>query len=123
MFSKLDKDKENDLRRGYTGCGPHRDDIVAHLNQQPVSRVASRGETRTIILSLKALELKKLEEADGNRPILLLDDVFSELDGSRRRSLTKILSDYQTFITTTDADVVVQHFMDNCNIIPLNDYV
>jgi DNA replication and repair protein RecF len=122
MLSKLDRDRENDLRRGYTGCGPHRDDVVAYLNDQPVSSVASRGETRTIILSLKALELKKLEETGGKRPILLLDDVFSELDGSRRRSLTKILSEYQTFITTTDADVVVQHFMDNCNIIPLNDY-
>jgi recombinational DNA repair ATPase RecF len=50
---------------------------------------------------------------------LLLDDVFSELDGSRRRALTEVISGYQTFITTTDADVVVQHFMEACNIIPL----
>jgi recombinational DNA repair ATPase RecF len=51
--------------------------------------------------------------------LLLLDDVFSELDGKRRQALTKFLEDYQTFITTTDADVVVQHFMNSCTIIPI----
>ena len=65
------------------------------------------------------MEVKLVEVSRGQKPILLLDDVFSELDGARRRALTKFLKNYQTFITTTDADVVVQHFMDDCHIIPL----
>jgi recombinational DNA repair ATPase RecF len=48
-----------------------------------------------------------------------LDDVFSELDGARRQTLTAHLQDHQTFITTTDADIVVQHFLNNCTVIPL----
>ena len=81
--------------------------------------VASRGETRTILLALKIIETKTIEDVRGEKPILLFDDVFSELDGARRLALTKNLSGYQTVITTTDADVVVQHFMGSNNIIPL----
>jgi len=68
---------------------------------------------------LKVMELQLIEQARSVKPLLLLDDVFSELDGARRQALTAYLQDYQTFITTTDADVVVQHFMDRCTIIPL----
>ncbi|MDB5170370.1 MAG: replication and repair protein RecF, partial [Candidatus Saccharibacteria bacterium] len=53
-------------------------------------------------------------------PMLLLDDVFSELDGKRRHALTDYLAPYQTFITTTDADLAVKHFAKSCNVIPLN---
>ncbi len=55
----------------------------------------------------------------GQKPILLYDDVISELDGARRLALTDVLKEYQTVITTTDADVVVQHFMESNHIIPL----
>ena len=64
-------------------------------------------------------ELQLLEELRAARPLLLLDDVFSELDGARRQALTRAMKGYQTFITTTDADVVVQHFLGQCNIIAL----
>ncbi len=88
------------------------------IDDNPVSESASRGETRTIVLALKIIELQLLEGARGQTPVLLLDDVFSELDGSRRRALTSYLQRYQTFLTTTDADVVVKHFTDS-TIIPL----
>jgi DNA replication and repair protein RecF len=78
---------------------------------------ASRGETRTLVLALKILELHHLEAVRETKPLLLLDDVFSELDGKRRAALTGFVRDYQTFITTTDADMVVQHFTTS-NIIP-----
>lgn len=107
-----------DRERGYTTVGPHRDDIVPMLAGKPIMTSASRGETRTMLLALKLLETHTLEKALAQKPILLLDDVFSELDGARRRALTEQLRDHQTFITTTDADIVVQHFMDNCRIIP-----
>lgn len=119
LLHKLEHSEELDFARGFTGHGPHRDDFVMRLNDRPVAETASRGEVRTLMLTLKIVELQLVEQVHGQKPLLLLDDVFSELDGSRRRALTDTISGYQTFITTTDADVVVQHFMNNCNIIPL----
>lgn len=120
LLHKLEKGTALDFQRGFTAYGPHRDDFLIQLNNHPASDVASRGEIRTMILALKIIELELLEQTHDKRPVLLLDDVFSELDGARRRALTDFLSGYQTFITTTDADVVVQHFMDKCHIIPLS---
>jgi DNA replication and repair protein RecF len=108
-----------DRMRGYTGTGPHRDDISISLNGASARESASRGETRSIVLALKIAELRLLEEKTGKKPLLLLDDVFSELDGKRRRTLANTLQNYQVFITTTDADVVIEHFSKTCNIIPL----
>ena len=70
--------------------------------------VASRGEVRTLVLALKLAELTYSHEQTGLRPLLLLDDVFSELDHDRRTYLLKRLEGYQTLITTTDADAVVR---------------
>ena len=120
MLHKLEKSHTKDLLRGFTAYGPHRDDIEILLDGRLLDETASRGETRTVVLCLKIIELQLVELSRGQKPILLLDDVFSELDGSRRRALTEILAGYQTFITTTDADVVVDHFLDTCNVIPTN---
>ena len=111
---------ELDRLRGFTGAGPHRDDIRILLNERDARTDASRGETRSIILALKITELELVTNAQDKQPILLLDDVFSELDGKRRQTLAKTLKDYQTFITTTDADVVMDHFT-SCNIIPITN--
>lgn len=118
MLSKLEAHNQLDTERGFTSVGPHRDDLAIRFDGRPLQQAASRGETRTMTLALKIVELKLLQEARNTPPILLLDDVFSELDGARRHALTGFLHDYQTFITTTDADVVLQHFTDKCNIIP-----
>lgn len=119
MLHKLEAHTEQDFIRGYTAYGPHRDDLVITLNGKLLQDAASRGETRTMLLTLKIKELQQIEEVRSTKPLLLLDDVFSELDGARRRALTEVLSNYQTFITTTDADVVVEHFLGNCSVIPL----
>lgn len=116
----LEAKQQDDITRGFTGVGPHRDDLLITIDAKPVSEVASRGETRTIVLALKILELQLLESARNQTPLLLLDDVFSELDGSRRRALTSYLQKYQTFLTTTDADVVIKHFTDS-TILPLGN--
>ncbi len=120
LLKKLEHNLERDYALGFTTAGPHREDIRVLLNGHTLQDTASRGETRTIILALKIIEVQLLESARGMAPLLLLDDVFSELDGARRQALTAFLRNYQTFITTTDADVVVQHFMEVCNIIPMN---
>jgi DNA replication and repair protein RecF len=119
LLGALEKRQVVDLERGYTTVGPHREDIRVTFGGYDAADVASRGEVRTLLLALKIMELRLVEDARGKKPLLLLDDVFSELDGSRRKALTEVIQGYQTFITTTDADVVVQHFMDQCNIIPL----
>ena len=119
MLQALKANFALDMLRGYTGIGPHRDDLKILINGNDVRTNASRGETRSIVLALKMTELRLLEQKLGRRPLLLLDDVFSELDGKRRRMLAQTLQNYQTFITTTDADVVIDHFSESCNIIPL----
>lgn len=120
LLKKLEAHTELDYARGFTSYGPHRDDLKVTLKNHLAQEAASRGETRTLLLALKVIELHLMEKVRGVKPVLLLDDVFSELDGARRRALTDFLSGYQAFITTTDADVVVQHFMDKCHIIPLS---
>ncbi len=119
LLKQLQKTQEIDFARGFTGSGPHRDDVLVYFGENLAVNHASRGEVRTILLALKVIELELLEKYTSKRPLLLLDDVFSELDGARRRALTEHLSRYQTLITTTDADVVVKSFTQQTKIIPL----
>lgn len=119
MLRKLEENIELDIMRGYTVYGPHRDDIIALIDGHPMQEAASRGEARTLVLALKIMELQLLESVRGQKPILLLDDVFSELDSKRRRALTQYVQAYQTFITTTDADVVTEYFTSNHTVIDL----
>lgn len=120
LLKYLEKSEQKDFLKGFTSHGPHREDMQILLDGHSAQESASRGESRTLVLVLKIMELKNLEESYNKPPIILLDDVFSELDGARRRTLTTFLNNYQTFITTTDADIVVHHFMGKCNIIPLS---
>lgn len=120
LLKKLETDLGLDRQRGFTAAGPHREDLSVLFDGHAASEVASRGEIRTTVLALKIIELKLLETVRGTTPLLLLDDVFSELDGRRRHTLTDHLTPYQTFITTTDADAVVEHFTKSSHIIPLN---
>ncbi len=119
LLHALEKQQDIDIERGFTTLGPHREDFLVTLDEHEAAETASRGETRTVLLALKIMELELLEEARGQRPLLLLDDVFSELDGKRRKALTDSLRTHQTFITTTDADIVLHHFTDDCRIISL----
>ncbi len=119
MLHTLEQTITRDQERGFTTTGPHRDDLIMSIDGHQLAHTASRGETRTMLLALKLLEVKALERVRGDKPMLLLDDVFSELDGARRRKLTDYLTSYQTFITTTDADIVVQHFLGNCHVIAM----
>jgi DNA replication and repair protein RecF len=120
LLKHLEADIENDRARGFTGSGPHREDFSVTINDRSAAAAASRGEIRTLLLSLKIIELGLLEDKTKNKPLLLLDDVFSELDNSRRKALTRFLKDYQTIITTTDADIILKNFSQDCQIIPLN---
>lgn len=117
LLKRYEDALERDVVIGFTTSGPHRDDALVYLNDRPAQETASRGENRTIVLTLKVIEMQLIEAARDQPPILLLDDVFSELDGKRRQMLTEYLNAYQTLLTTTDADVAERHFADKGNII------
>lgn len=120
MLKNLELFLENDLQRGFTGTGPHRDDVGITIDKIPIQHHASRGETRTTLLALKIQETHLLERTRNQKPLLLLDDVFSELDGARRQALTTFIKDYQSFITTTDADVISKKFTNQARLISLS---
>ena len=119
LLEKLESHAHEDAQRGFTAYGPHREDFLMTFDDRPADEYASRGETRSAVLALKIIELQLIEAVRDQTPLLILDDVFSELDGARRSALTSFLQRYQTFLTTTDADVVLQHLTDS-TVLPLN---
>lgn len=101
---KLDEWRETDIVRGSTSVGPHRDDVILRVNNRELRSFGSQGQQRTGILALKLAELEFLKSETGEYPVLLLDDVMSELDSLRRDQLLSFIRDrIQTFITATDA--------------------
>lgn len=102
LLARLEATRLGDAARGYTSIGPHRDDITLLLDSHPAGETASRGEMRTIMLAFKLLEVELQEHHSGQKPLILLDDVFSELDSSREQALIRALAPYQTIITATD---------------------
>ena len=96
--------RDVDLRYQNTQVGPHRDDIAFIVNDLNVKTYGSQGQQRTAALSLKLSEIELVKEIIGDNPILLLDDVMSELDSSRRNSLLSSINDIQTIITCTGYD-------------------
>jgi DNA replication and repair protein RecF len=102
FLEKLRKNVNKDLVTGTTEIGPHRDDIDIKINNTDARFFASQGQQRTIVLSIKLSEVEIIKFERGVYPVLLLDDVFSELDEERRGYLTKSINDMQTIITSTD---------------------
>ena len=102
MMKGLYANREDDIRTGLTSIGPHRDDLIFTLNRKNMKMYSSQGQIRTAALSLKLTQIRILYEYSGDRPVLLLDDVMSELDRNRRVRLENEISQCQTFITCTD---------------------
>lgn len=105
FLNRLMRVRGREIGQGQTVVGPHRDDVKICVDGRAADTYASRGQQRTAALALKLAEARFIEESLGEQPVLLLDDVFSELDGSRRGYLLETAAKYQqVFITTTDAD-------------------
>lgn len=121
LLKGLQERFKTDRERGFTTLGPHREDLQFFINTKDASTSASRGEARTLVLVCKVMEMNLLEESYDKKPIVLLDDVFSELDGLRRRALTEFLKHHQTIITTTDADAIIKSFLGDYNVIATGD--
>ena len=100
----LDLARDADLRYRQTEKGIHRDDMLFYFDNHHISEFASRGEMRTLLIALKLAEIEFIEMATGEKPVLLLDDVFSELDKSRQNFLLNTISGFQSFVTATHLD-------------------
>ena len=101
IYNNLSKSRLNDINKGYTSLGIHRDDYIISINSLDVSIYGSQGQKKSSIISLKLSELKVIEEIIGEKPVLLLDDYMSELDERRRLKFLDIIEDIQIIITTT----------------------
>lgn len=107
MYEDLKLGLDRDMRLGYTSIGPHRDDIKFTINNQDVRIYGSQGQQRSVALSLKLAETETFYNRFGEYPILILDDVLSELDKSRQKKLIKSVENLQSIFTTTNVDRTV----------------
>lgn len=113
LLDRLGRARDYETAAGFTAAGPQREDFVISLHGQPAVKVASRGEMRTIMLAFKLLELERQTALHDTRPLILMDDVFSELDAEREKLLQETIRQHQFIVTTTDA----RHRKDDCLII------
>lgn len=116
---RLEEHWNHDVEQGATSIGPHRDDFDFILHGFDASSVASQGEGRSLVLALKKIEIKYLSENMGKDPILLFDDIFSELDANRRSRIESIIGNHQTIITTTDLDHLDPKLRESFNIVEI----
>ncbi|WP_139990838.1 DNA replication/repair protein RecF [Paenibacillus paridis] len=119
---KLTQVKDQEIRRGVTLVGPHRDDLAFFINGKEAQVFGSQGQQRTTALSLKLAEIELINEEIGEYPLLLLDDVLSELDHNRQTQLIETFqSKVQTFITTTGLESVDVSRLQDAGIYHVHD--
>ena len=106
---QLSRSMERDLRQKTTTTGPHRDDLSFVVNGIDIRRFGSQGQQRTAALSLKLSEIELVKRVIHDTPVLLLDDVLSELDNSRQNYLLNSIQNVQTLITCTGLDELIDH--------------
>lgn len=106
---QLRRNRENDIKTKMTSIGPHRDDIIFIIKDVDVRRFGSQGQQRTCALSLKLAEIELVKSHIKDTPILLLDDVLSELDGNRQNYLLNSIHDIQTMISCTGLDEFIKN--------------
>jgi DNA replication and repair protein RecF len=116
---------EKEIEAGRTLIGPHRDDfLVRSINNgdqdRDLAMYGSRGEQRMAVLFLKILELEFIDQQTGERPVLLLDDIFSELDQEHRNRIFEVIGQQQTILTTTEEDLIDEKFFGNMKIVNIN---
>ncbi len=107
LLRRLSNNYEKDLRLGFTTVGPHRDDVDFFISGIDAKAYASQGQTRTAALAVKLAEVETFKQLSGEYPVLILDDVMSELDLPRRKKLVNRISGLQTVLTCTHAERVL----------------
>lgn len=102
LLEALREAREEDMRLGSTSVGPHRDDLELSIDSLPVRSFGSQGQKRSAVLTLKLAEAEVLKNAAGEKPVILLDDVMSELDAARQDYILNHINGWQVFITCCD---------------------
>jgi len=99
---RLEKYRDREIAAKATLIGPHRDDFEIYLDEHNVAEFGSRGQQRSVILALKLSEIELIEKEKGERPVLLLDDIFSELDEKHQKAVLSVIGNQQTIVTSTE---------------------
>jgi DNA replication and repair protein RecF len=112
-----------DERYGTTTAGPHRDDLTFTLNDRQLKAFGSQGQQKSFVLALKMAEMENLQDIFGESPLLLLDDMSSELDSGRNRNLMEFLTtrDIQVFVTTTERAPALLEAAPHCAVFRMED--
>ncbi|MDO8573353.1 MAG: DNA replication and repair protein RecF [Candidatus Daviesbacteria bacterium] len=118
---KLMETNGREVAAAATLIGPHRDDFAVLLEDRNLAHYGSRGEQRTATLAFKLLQLEYMAKVLGKRPILLLDDVFSELDAPHRAHVVEIVSRQQTIIAAVELENIPKDFLDSARILRIED--
>ncbi|MEE3235121.1 MAG: DNA replication and repair protein RecF [Candidatus Latescibacterota bacterium] len=105
LFEEITKKRQQELRAGYTIVGPHRDDVLFEINGKTADDFASEGQLKTALISWKLAESRFIEKQCSQQPILLLDDIFSELDSNRMNLLLDSITEFDQVITTTPREL------------------
>jgi DNA replication and repair protein RecF len=122
ILDLLTKHRERELTLGTTLVGPHRDDVAFIVNDKNVANFGSQGQQRTTALAVKLAEIDLMKAQTGEYPVLLLDDVLSELDDDRQTHLLKTIQNkVQTFLTTTSLDGIAQEIIDQPAVFYVKD--
>lgn len=127
LKSDLAANQSREIAAKRTIIGPHRDELIFILDSTNMANFASRGEIKSAILALKVAELKYVEQKrlerkdqfERVRPILLLDDIFSEFDAARRKHLVDLINDYQTVITAADKNLIDKRLLERAKTVEL----
>ena len=106
FLKQLEKEYEKEIEKGITLIGPHRDDIDILMNEKSIKKYGSQGQIRTCVLKLKLAECEIIKKELGRNPILLLDDILSELDEKRKSYFINKIKDKQIFITCTEKEKI-----------------
>ena len=120
-IERLTETNGREVAAAATLIGPHRDDFNILLEDRNLAHFGSRGEQRTATLAFKLLQLEYMAKILGKRPILLLDDVFSELDAEHRAHVVEIVTKQQTIIATVELENIPQAFLDSARILKVED--
>ena len=114
--------RRREIQAGMSLIGPHRDDLRFLVDGRDMATYGSRGQMRTIVLALKMAEVRLLRQETGEQPVLLLDDVMSELDAVRRRCLLELIdSEQQAILTTTDLSVYSEDFIERATLLRVEE--
>lgn len=111
LQQKLKKNQQRDILLGTTQAGPHKDDILFLVNDKDVKQYGSQGQQRTTALAIKLAEITLIEQETGQKPILLLDDVLSELDKNRQNFLMENIGQLQTILTCTGIEDSIKEYV------------